>query len=642
MQVNSLRHLKISFFTLLACSFLTLSFAQTYQQAPQLAEQVAAGTLPDVAERLPAEPLVVPVLEEIGTYGGDLRVALVGGNSLVHMWRYHAYDWLLRYSPDWEKVIPNVAESYEISEDGTTFTFHLREGMKWSDGAPFSADDIMFWYNDMLLNPDITPTIASMWLNADGTPVVVEKIDDYTVQYTFKEPKGLFLSQLASVESRLFPKHYFSQFHINYNENAEADAIAAGADSWASYFLAKGGSGADQDYFGNPDMPVLTAWKITVAPGASTNRAIAERNPYYWKVDEQGNQLPYIDRIVYNLVEDNEVALLNALNGEIDMQDQFIATDANKPVLFDNQENGNYHFFSTTPTAPNAAVIQFNLSHPDPVKREMFRNKDFRIGLSYALNREEIIDIVYAGQAEPHQAAPRPESELYNETLAKQYTEYDPDLANEYLDKAGYTERDAQGYRLGPDGNRISFLMELDAARDTFIDAMQLITEYWADVGVEVQTQTLDRSLWDLRVRNNAEFDASIHRFGGGVGQVVYLDPRYYFPFNANSLFADGWQKWYNDPTQERAEEPSDDIKRQMELYDQIKTTPDEAKQAEMMKEILEIAVEQFYTIGISTEPIGYGVVNNDLKNVPASMPWSFTYPHPAPTNPEQWFYSSN
>ncbi len=453
----------------------------------------------------------------------------------------------------------------------------------------------------------------------------------------------MFLLQLADVGTRiLFPKHYFSQFHPNYNENAEVDAIAAGADSWSAQFLAKGGSGSEADYFGNAEMPVLTGWMITVPPGTSTNRVIAERNPYYWKVDPEGNQLPYIDRIIYNLVEDTEVALLSALNGEVDMQDQFIATDANKPILFDNQDRGNYHFFSTTPTAPNAAVIQFNMSHPDQVKREMFRNKDFRIGLSHAINREEIIDLVYAGQAEPHQAGPSPESELYNERLSKQYTEYNPDLANEHLDKAGYSERDAQGYRLGPDGKRISFLMELDAARDTFIDIMEIVPEYWADVGIEVQVQTIDRSLWDLRVRNTAEFDATIHRFGGGSGQVVFLDPRYYFPFNGNSLFADGWQKWYNNPSQEGAEEPSEDIKRQMALYDELKATADKAKQAELMKEILEIAADQFYTIGISTEPIGFGVVNNNLKNIPDTMPWSFPYPHPAPTNPEQWFYSSN
>ena len=624
-----------------------VAWAQTYQEAPQLAERVAAGDLPPVEERLPASPMEVPVLESIGTYGGDLDVALVGGGGLSHLFRYHSYEPLVRWTPDWEGVIPNVASSWEVNDEATEFTFGLREGMKWSDGEPFTADDIMFWYEDVLMNEELTPSVPT-WLTSGDEPVVVTKINDATVTFSFASPQGLFLQTLASAgndQMLRYPKHYLRQFHPTYNsDNLEQLVQQAGAADWVNLFQQKGGSGDLDTFFRISDIPVISAWKFSVAPGEGTTRAVADRNPFYWKVDAEGNQLPYLDRVVYDLVENVEVALLKALNGEVSMQDQYIATLTNKPVLFDNQEVGNYRFFTTTPTAPNAAVIQLNLNHPDPVKREIFQNKDFRIGLSYAINRPEIIDLVYLGQGIPYQAAPRPESDLYNEQLATQYTEYSTELANEHLDAAGYTERDSENFRLGPDGQRIAFALELDAARAEFVDMAPLLQQFWREVGIDVQVRTMDRSLWEVRVRENGEFDATIHRFGGGTGQVVLLDPRYYFPFNGNSMYAPAWEAWYNNPSGEGAsiapEEPPAAVKEQMALYDQLKGTADTDEQKALMRQILDMAVNQFYVIGITTEPEGYGIVENNLKNVPETMPWSYVYPHPAPTNPEQYYYS--
>ena len=405
-------------------------------------------------------------------------------------------------------------------------------------------------------------------------------------------------------------------------------------------FTGKGGTDDENAFYQNKDMPVLHAWHFFNTPlgEGSGMQAIAERNPYYWKVDPEGNQLPYLDRIVFTLTSDAEVTLLQALNGEVDLMDQVICTAANKPVLYQNQEKGGYHFFTTTPTLTNTAMIQLNMNHPDPVKREVFQNKNFRIGLSHAINRQEIIDIVFAGQGEPHQGAPRPDANVYHEKLSKQYTEYDPDLANEYLNKAGYTERDSEGYRLGPDGKRISMVFEIDAVRLTFIDMLELIPGYWKKVGIEAVSKTMDRNLWSQRVRNGYEFDATIHRFGGGSSITSLTDPRYYFPLNNNSMYAKKWAAWYMNPDAEMAEEPPAETKKQMELYDQLLITSDPEGQKALMKEILDIAADQFYAIGISTEPNNYGIVTNNFKNVPESMPWSWDYPHPAPDNPFQFF----
>jgi peptide/nickel transport system substrate-binding protein len=627
-----------------AAVLLSLVLAQptSYNEAPTLAERVQAGELPPVEERLPTKPI-----EGIGSYGGDWRVAVVGG-QYSHVARYQGYENLVRWTPNWDGIIPNIAESFEVNEDSTEYTFYLREGMRWSDGAPFTADDIMFWYEDVFLNEQLTPAKPSN-LMVGGEPVIVEKLNDYAVVFRFAAPNGLFLQQVAEVGPSPFtkyPRHHLEEFHPTYNpENIDRLVQEAGVADWMTLFQqVKGGTHEVDDYFRVSNVPTLYAWYFTLAPGDGTaTRAIAVRNPYYWKVDPAGNQLPYLDRLTYDLLSDNEVLLLKVLGGEIDWLDQHFATPTNKPVVIDGQDRGDYRLFTTTSTIPNSMTIQLNLNHPDPVKNAIFQDKDFRIGLSHAIDRQEIIDLVFVGQGEPYQVAPASDSPFYNEQLAKQYIEYDVELANEHLDRV-LPERDAQGFRLGPDGNRLTIIMELDVNRLTFVDAAELIQAYWQAVGVDIQVRTMDRSLWEVRVRGDGiDWDATIHSFGGGSGYAVLLDPRYYFPFNANSIFAKAWSVWYNNPTGQGSGiapvEPPADVRRQMELYDQIRVTGDLDTQLELMMEILEIAAEQFYVIGISTEPDGYGIAKNNLRNVQMTMPWSWIFPHPAPTNPQLWYW---
>ena len=430
-----------------------------YREAPALAAMVKAGQLPPVDQRLPEKPLVVPIVDSIGKYGGTWRLGNVGANT-THYERYAGYEGLIRWSDGWTGYEPNLAESFQINEAGNEFTFNLRKGVKWSDGEPWNADDLMWWYEGVLLNKELTPSIPG-WLRQGGEVVKLTKIDDYTVKFTFAKPNGLFMLQLADVGGAQtlgwYAPQYFGQFHPGYTSKEKLDALIkeAAVTGWVQLMGAKGGPGGD--YWRNSAKPVLHAWKMKLAPGeaGATDRAVWERNPYYWKVDKEGNQLPYLDGIELSIVNDIDVLVLKGLNGEIDMMDYFLGVPENKPVFFDNQQKGDYRFFTTTPTLTNTAMIQLNLNTPDPVKRELFRNKDFRIGLSYAINRKEIIELIYGGQGNPHQGAPRPESPFYHKRLATQYTEYDVAKANEYLDKVA-PKKDAAGYRLGPDGKRIS------------------------------------------------------------------------------------------------------------------------------------------------------------------------------------------
>lgn len=270
------------------------------KEAPQFAAMVEAGDLPPLAERLPLNPAVVEPVESLGEYGGIWRTALVGGQDNAWLIRTLSYEHLIRWKPDWSGIEPNIAESFEANSEATEFTFRLREGMKWSDGAPFTADDLVFGYQDIITNEEYQAgNPISNWLKGgDGQHPVIEKIDDYTVVYKFSAPHGLFLQHIATPSGAglsRFPKHYCSQFHPDYNtENLDELIAEAEATDWVNLMQLNCGGVPGTPYdarYQNPDFPVLWAWDIVDAYGEGT-QVIAERNPYYWKVDTEGRQLP--------------------------------------------------------------------------------------------------------------------------------------------------------------------------------------------------------------------------------------------------------------------------------------------------------------------------------------------------------------
>lgn len=636
-------------FAVILCAFialLSLSVSaqdMTYQQSPLLDAQVESGELPPVAERLPASPMVVDGVEGIGQYGGTWRMGTRGGGDEVIYVRTAGYQNLVRWDVDWTGVIPDVAESFEVNEEGTVFTFNLREGMKWSDGAPYTADDILFAINDLYLNADVYPAPPT-WLVSGGEPGVAEKLDDYTVQFTFTAPNGLFMQQLATPNTSAVvaqPKHYLSQFHASYADADElaAAVTAAGVETWQDLFNQKGGSAAGKPntLWSNAELPTINPWMVVNPLAPDATQVSLVRNPYFYAVDSAGNQLPYIDQVVYNVGQDVETLVLQALSGEIDMQDRHIATNTNRAVFFDNQEAGGYHFYETVPSSSNVMVISLNLTHLDMEKREIYQNLDFRVGLSHAIDRQEIIDVVYVGQGQPYQAAPRPQSPLYHERLATQYTEFDPDLANEHLDRV-LPNKDSEGFRLMPNGERLVIAMEVIATLfPEWPEVLELIQGYWADVGVDMQLVVEDRTVFYDRKGANLH-DAAI--WGGDGGLEVILEPRWYFPNGNESNYGEAWQYWYNNPNDERAEEPPEAVRQQMELYVQLRNTADPEGQNELMTQILDIAAEQFYTIGISLPANGYGIVKNNMHNVPDTILNAYLYPSPGPTNTFTYYFA--
>ncbi len=614
--------------------------AADYKQAPALDALVKEGKLPAVTERLPKNPRVVTPYEKVGTYGGTWRSGMVGGSDRNWLFRIAGYEPLLAWDREWSgKVIPNLAESVTGNADATVFTIKLREGLKWSDGKPFGADDLGFFINDIAGNKELLPNGID-WVMSGGELPKFAKVDDTTFTLTFKEPYGLFPQRLASVygvQAVMMAKHYCSQFMPAYNKDGVAELQKkAGVASWTELFIKKCAVDTEvNERWQNPERPTMEPWVIKDPYISGATLVTLVRNPYYFKVDTAGQQLPYIDDLRISVNADKQTLVLKVVNGEIDYQDRHINTNSNRAVFADALEKAKLKIVDGANADMNTTIISLNLTHKDPVKREIFNNKDFRIGLSYAIDRQAIIDAAFVGQGEPWQGAPRKESPFYNERLAKQYTEYSVAKANESLDKA-YPKKDSAGFRLGPDGKRITFNVLVIPALGDFLDSTQLVVQYWQKVGVDAKMQTVDRGLFYDRKDNNDQ-DATVFLGSGGMVDALF-EPTFYFPFWNESLFAVPWGTWFASGGK-AGEEPPAPAKKQMDLYRQITRYADTAKQAELMKQILDIAADEFYVIGVSTPGGLYSVSKKNLGNV-YPRPFAWTYPTPVASNTETYFFA--
>lgn len=616
----------------------TNSAAAGAKEAPALAAQVKSGSLPALPQRLPQKPLVVAPTDSGGVYGGIWHAPVLGPSDVGWLDRAVGYEYLLRWKPTTvthtiDDIIPNVAESYEANSDQNEFTFHLRPGMKWSDGQPYTADDIVFAANDVYLNDKINPS-PPLGLLSGNKPPVVKKVDDETVVFTFPTPSPLFPLWLASKNSGInqmagYPKHYLKQFHQDFNPDVDAEVKKAKQTDWIALF------GAKADPWGNHELPRVHAWVPTSDAGTSTTDSLM-RNPYYWKTDPNGRQLPFLDSVELSLITDVQTMTLKAEHGDFDFYDRLINTLAIKPVLAESRQSGDYNFFDLNTSTMNTCIISLNLTHKTPVMREIFQNRDFRIGLSYALNRPEIIKTIYKGLGTPWQAAPRKGAKYYNESLGTQFTEFNLDLANQFLDNAGY-KRQGTGPRIGPDGKPIAFTIE-QSTTDYGFDwpsTLELVKGYWSAVGVSINVKAEDNDLFYARKDAN-EHDAVI--WVGDVGGLdPHLDPRYLFPNNHESNFAELWQDWFTSQGKTGERPPAAPLK-QMDLYTQFGQEIDELKQVGLMSQIMEIARQQFYTIGIASPTGRYGFKKNGFKSVMNNYLEGSNYPNPAPTNPEQYY----
>jgi len=615
---------------------LTGKRIEKFNEAPMLKVKVAAGELPPVEERLPEEPMVVEPLEKIGEYGGELRSAALSPEFKGQDVSTARIQDLFRLSTDLKTVVPNIAKGWDWSDDLKTLTIYLRKGMKWSDGAPFTADDVMFWYEDIILNDKLTP-VKPKNLSPGGELVRIRKINDWTVQLKFAAPYPPILNlwTLRTDNHGFAPKHYLKQYHIKYNPKADEIAKKEGYDYWWQCFQFHnlwGWTGQEQQ---DVNLPTLDPWVLKKIDTAGNK--YFERNPYYWKVDTAGNQLPYIDYQARILVQNQEVLNLKVIAGEFDNVAEHLELK-NYPLYKRGEKKGGYKVALWKNPKGSDLLLAFNLTHKDPVLRKIFRDIRFRQAMSLAINREEINNILYFGKAVPRQATTDPGCRFYEDWMGKYYAEYDPQRANKLLDEVGLKWDKKHQYRLRPDGKTIAVTIEYVHGAGPRKEICELVRDYWEKVGIKVATKEDQAALYFQRRLAN-ELDVGTWGFGQSTEFAMYMDPKGFRPPWRAPSPAIEWYKWLN-TNGKSGEEPPDLVKYLWNLCDKFQATlPGSEEYMKLGKEILTINVKNLFVIGTVGIPPWPVIIKDNLRNTPEMGQWAMEYGLWAPYQADQWFF---
>jgi len=447
--------------------------------------------LPALADRLPSEPLVVAPYDEIGAYGGTLDIlsnATEAGTSDMMSVRHVN---LVRYSDDLQTIVPNIAKGWEWNDEFTELTFFLREGHKWSDGAPFGARDVKFWYDNLQLDENVIAS-AKDYVLVGGERMQVEVVNESTVKFILPAPKPGLLSHFANHYAQGFqPMHFLGQFHPDIDPNADANAQALGFENGYAAVAAYYGS---SDWMDTPTPMLAHPDKVANMPAAAhptleSHIVIAEStegrhfvaNPYFHMVDTSGQQLPYINEHDEIFVAETEVRLLKLINAEADYKTQALNLD-DVPLLLENQESGNY----SVDIRPQirTGTFAFNVTSDDMAKRELFNDLRFRQAMSVAINRAEVNEVAFFGLGTPMQYIPfSPLPSFVSDDMAQHYAQFDPDMANALLDDIGMVDTDGDGMRELPNGEAMVLNLQF-ATQGISAKLVELVGQSWKDVGV--------------------------------------------------------------------------------------------------------------------------------------------------------------
>ena len=637
---------------------------KTFQEAPMMAALVAAGKpcndlssgpCPPVEERLPVaeDVLVIPVVEEIGEYGGTWRRGFSGPFDGQNMDRV-LMDHPLLYDLDGATLLPNLFKSWDLSSDGLTYTFKLRRGMKWSDGVPFTVDDII-WANEHMIRNKTLNVTGEGRLGFSTFAPVLKKIDDVTFTASFDEIQSGFIDEMATyrigglsvnaeIGAPLFaPAHFLKEFHEDTTtDKAALDKMVkdSGFESWATFFKRK------FDIHSTPESPSLGPWRTTSS--MQGDLWAFERNPYYYAVDPAGNQLPYIDKVELRLYSDSEVHNLRAIAGEYDFNHRGISF-AKLPVYKENQEKGNYRMILWPGDATLA--VGFNYTYglgaelvetPDPEKMKWLPNKKFKQAMSVAINRPKINELLYFGTGNETQPVfPEWSAHYPGEEIEKKYTEYDPALANKWLDELGLDKKDSSGFRLRTDGSGKKLTLEL-----AFFSGLsgpnnpaELLKADWAAVGIDIRLKPEESGL--LQERRGA----NVHELFVD-GDVNAREPT--SPISGRSAFP-AYSNWYAARSGSytlggvSAEPPASDttFSRLVELSDEASTLR-YIDRTQNYKENQAITSEELYYIGLighTAASNGTIVVKNNFRNVPDRAPNLSALQNPGTGRPVQFFF---
>ncbi len=579
-------------------------------EIPYFEDAVAAGTLPPMKERLPENPLVSKLAEgqSIGHYGGDLR-SLIGNPSDVKLMFVNGYARLVGYNASLE-IVPDILQSVEV-EEGRVFTMKLREGHKWSDGKPFTSEDFRYWWEDIANNPKLSPAGPPAALLVHDELPKVEFPDPLTVIYSWSVPNPNFLPALAGAAPLLIyrPAHYLKAHHEDHMDMSKmTPKQKIMMKSWAANH-----NRLDNLYqFNNPDLPTLQPWQNVTASPAT--RFLGERNAYFHRVDPEGNQLPYIDRIIYTVSEGKLIPAKTA-SGDVDLQARGLRLQ-DATFLKENEERSGYKVYLWETARGSHFTLYPNLNAEDPEWRKLLRDVRFRRALSLGINREEINDILFFGLAVEGNNAVQKQSPFYTEELGTKWASYDIDRANALLDEIGLVERNKDGIRLMPDGRPLTVIVETAGEETEQSDILELIRDSWAKIGVELFTKPSQREVFRNRIFSGETIMSVWGGFEDGIPNAQ-SSPASRAPTSQISYQWPKWGQYYE--TKGKSGEPVDMPVAQhlFDLYERWLITMDDDEKAAIWREMLKIHVDQQFTIGVVGAILQPVVVSDDLRNVP-------------------------
>jgi peptide/nickel transport system substrate-binding protein len=577
-----------------------------FLEAPFFAKQVADNDLPKIGDRIPAEPAIV---DASGRPGGDLQILMASPKD-TRMMVVYGYARLVCLSPAF-KFKPDILKSIDI-EDGRVFTLHLRKGMRWSDGHPFTTEDFRYWFEDVASNHQLSPSGLPVDLLPGGEKPRFEVLDEATVRYSWSRPNPLFVPDLAGPDPLFIycPAHYLKQFHKKYADKATLSALVkqARVRNWAALHYRHDAMYKND----NPDLPSLEPWILKTKP--PSERFVFERNPYYYRIDKNGNQLPYIDRVVMSLADSRIISAKTAA-GESDLQARYLSFDDYSFLRqADDRNHYNVRLWRTGPGSQFA--LYPNLNANDPVWRALMRDLRFRRAVSLAINRHEMNEVIYFGLAIEGQNTVLPQSPLYDPAYRQAWAQYDLAEANRLLDLIGLTKRGSDDVRLLPDGRLMELIVEYSGELPEEPDVLELIRDSWRHIGIRLFAKPAQLTLFRRRVFSGEALMSLDKGVENGLAHAN-SSPWEFAPTSQQELEWPKWGQYYE--TNGAAGEPPDlpSALKLRDLYGQWLGTASKDQQTDIWHQILKIWADEVFSIGTVGGVLQPVVVSDKLQNVP-------------------------
>jgi peptide/nickel transport system substrate-binding protein len=625
---------------ILAAAFavLGLSVAQAadYQESTFWQSDVDAGSLPPVAERVPDAPKIVDLKlrnRELGQQGGTLRTMVTRSKDVRQMVVY-GYGRLVGFNERYE-LVADILKSFE-NEDDKKFTLHLRPGHKWSDGNPFTSEDFRYFWENVANNELLSPSGPVDFLRVEGELPKVSFPDAHTVIYEWSKPNPQFLQMLAEARPPFIyrPSHYLKSYHADFidEEELRERLYEARVRSWAALHNRQ-----DNMYkFDNPDLPTLQPWMMATKDGKS--RFLFVRNPYYHRVDTNGVQLPYVDVIEMQVVAPGLVAAKSNA-GEVDLQARGLDfKDA--AILKKGEASGGYKTKLWGNGTASQIAIYPNLNYNDEGWRDVMRDVRFRRALSLAINRKTINKGLYFGLAKPGGMTVLPISPFFKEKNRDAWAIRDLEAANALLDEMGLDKRDKDGFRLLPDGRPAWVVIETAGERQEVENALQIITDNWAEIGVKLIMRPLERDILRNRVYAGETMASTWFGWDNGLPQP-YTSPSYLAPWD--QAFQ-SWPKWGQYHQNHGAVGEPPDLPAAIELNDlahQWTKAYSSVDRGLIWQQMVDIHADNVFAIGIingAPQPV---VVSNSLRNVPEKAIWAWSPgAHFGVHRPDEFFFA--